>query len=232
MRVASLPKMVKPKQASIVRRCKGGSRAQRLAGFGVSPYVPYGYVLSSTLLSVMGGAGSEHCVESRARILMPLRSLLVLPETVSQLPKRHGPVILKAFFVHVNEVIHHVRLHPVDVLAPLSQSPHLERHVQIFPPLGFDDENPRGGQLDQEVGVVVGDVAVRFHVVQLEMHCQVVLGVGDHIVTVLQEASECQLKTAVPDDAVEDALLRDYVALFLGHEWARLPKLDGVAHFG
>ena len=37
---------------------------------------------------------------------------------------------------------------------------------------------------------------------------------------------------AVANDAVEDALLRDKVALILGHKRAGLAQLDGVADFG
>ena len=64
------------------------------------------------------------------------------------------------------------------------------------------------------------------------MHGQIILGVGNHIVAVFQEAGKQQFKVAVANDAVEDALFRDEVALILRHEGARLPQLDRVADFG
>ena len=61
-------------------------------------------------------------------------------------------------------------------------------------------------ELDKEIGVIVRDVAVGVHIVEFEVHGQVVLGVRDDIFAVFQEARELKLQVAVSDDAVEDAL--------------------------
>ena len=52
----------------------------------------------------------------------------------------------------------------------------LLRHFQVFLSLGFDNEDAVIGQLDKKVRVVIGDVAVRVNVIQLEMHRQIILG--------------------------------------------------------
>ena len=123
--------------------------------------------------------------------------------------------MLEAFLVYVNEVVFYVCLHPINVLAPLAQPLHLERHVGVLLAFGLDNENPLSRQLDQKVRVVVGDVAVRVHVVQLEMHRQIIFGVGNHVVAVFQKAGKQQLKMAVANDPIKDALFRDEVALIL-----------------
>ena len=61
--------------------------------------------------------------------------------------------------------------------------------VELFT-FGFGNESPPGRQLDQKIRVVVGDVAVPVHIVQLEMHRQVVLAVGNHIAAILQKSGE------------------------------------------
>jgi hypothetical protein len=68
-----------------------------------------------------------------------------------------------------------------------------------------------------------------FDVVQLEVHGQIVLGKGRHIAATFQKAGELQLKMAVADDAVEDALFRDEIALFFHDEGARLPHAEMVS---
>ena len=89
------------------------------------------------------------------------------------------------------------------------------------------------GQLHEKVRVVVRDVAVRLHVVQLETHRQIVLGEGNDILAVCPGSGRIRSsKTAVADDAVEDALLRDQEPLILCHERPRLPQLDAIANLG
>jgi len=72
-----------------------------------------------------------------------------------------------------------VCLRSADVFAPLPKPSHLQRHIQIFPPLGFDNDNSLVGQLDHEIRVVVGDVAGGVYIVRLEMHGQVVFRVRE-----------------------------------------------------
>ncbi|MBT9163807.1 MAG: hypothetical protein DDT24_00727 [Chloroflexi bacterium] len=64
------------------------------------------------------------------------------------------------------------------------------------------------------------------------MDGQVVLRVRDHIAAILQECGKPKLQLAVPNDAVENAFLRDKVALILGHKRPGLAQLDRVPDFG
>ena len=95
-----------------------------------------------------------------------------------------------------------------------------------------DDDDLLVGDLDHKIGVVVGNVAIGVHIVQLEMDSHVVLRVRDHIGAVFQEAGKPKFKVAVADDAVEDALLRDEVALVLGYKRPGLAQFDGIPDFG
>ena len=74
-----------------------------------------------------------------------------------QLTEGGGGVFIVGFLVDVDEVVRYVFLHPVEVGAPLPQAVQFLRHVHVFQALGFNDDDPFGGELDQEVGVVVGD---------------------------------------------------------------------------
>src|SRR6185437_13180295 len=74
--------------------------------------------------------------------------LFVRPEPINQLPEGGGLVFLKTLLVHVDKVVCNVCLCPVDVFAPLPQTLHLAWYVQIFLPLGFDDNNPFIPKLD------------------------------------------------------------------------------------
>jgi hypothetical protein len=69
------------------------------------------------------------------RAVLPVS--LVLPEALDKLLERSRLVFLKAFLVHVNEVVLHFSLRAIDVFAPLPQSCHFERQVQLFPALSL-----------------------------------------------------------------------------------------------
>ena len=109
---------------------------------------------------------------------------------------------------------------------------HLQWNVKFFPAFGFDNENPLGGQLDQKIRVVVGDVTVHVHVIQFEAYRQIILGVGNNVAAIFQETGKQQFKVTVPDNSVKDALFRNKVALIFGYEGPCLPQLDGVPDFG
>ena len=49
-------------------------------------------------------------------------------------------IFLKTGLVNKDEVVVNRLLHSVDVFAPLPQPFHLQRHVQVFLPLGFDND--------------------------------------------------------------------------------------------
>ena len=121
------------------------------------------------------------------------------------------------------------RLDAINVFAPLAQALHFRSGVGVFLAFRFDDRKTGFREFDDKIGVVVANVAVGIHVIQLEIYGEIVFPVGNHVRAVLQEARERQLKIAIPDDAVEDAFLRDEIALFFGDEGPRLAQLDGVA---
>jgi len=54
-------------------------------------------------------------------------------------------------------------------------------HVQVFKTFGLDNENPFVRKLYKEVRVVIGDITIGVHIIQLEVHCHIILGVGNHI---------------------------------------------------
>ncbi len=64
------------------------------------------------------------------------------------------------------------------------------------------------------------------------MDGQVVLRERDHVAAIIKKAGEHQFKMAVPNDAVENAFLRDKVALILDHKRPGLAQLDRVPDFG
>ncbi|MPN29301.1 hypothetical protein SDC9_176753 [bioreactor metagenome] len=103
----------------------------------------------------------------------------------------------------------------------MPQTFHLERNVSILKPFRFDDDNLSIGQSDQKIRVVVGNVAVSIYVVQLEMHSQVVLRVGDDVAAAFEKCCEVEFQTAVADNPVEDALLGNEIALLLRDERSR-----------
>jgi len=85
---------------------------------------------------------------------------------------------------------------------------------------------------DDEVGVVVGDVAVGFDVVEAEVDGKVVFGVGDDVRALLKECGKAEFEVAVADDFVEDAALWYEIALLFDDEGAGLAEFDVVPDFG
>ena len=61
---------------------------------------------------------------------------------------------------YIHALILHLVLRLVHVLAPLAQSFHFERRVQVGIALGFNYHDAVFGQLDDEVRVVMGDITV------------------------------------------------------------------------
>ena len=85
---------------------------------------------------------------------------------------------------------------------------------------------------DDEVGVVVGDVAVGFDVVEAEVDGKVVFGVGDDVRALLKECGKAEFEVAVAYDFVEDAALWYEIALLFDDERAGLAEFDVVPDFG
>ncbi len=68
-------------------------------------------------------------------------SVFVFTERFEQFLKVSRPVFVKTFFVDKHEIEHDVRLNLIDIVALLPQPSHLQRHVQVFQPLGFHDDD-------------------------------------------------------------------------------------------
>jgi len=66
---------------------------------------------------------------------------------------------------------------------------------------------------------------------QLEMHSQIIPGVGHHIVTIPKKTGELKLEATLTDQAIEHALLRNKIPLIFRHKGTDLTQLDGVANF-
>ena len=128
--------------------------------------------------------------------------------------------------------ITHARLDSVDIRAPLPQTRHLQRHIHIFLPFGFDNDNPPLREFYQKIRVIVGYVAACVDVIQLEMDRQIVFCERDHIVAAIQKGGEFQFQAAVADDAVENAFPGDDIPLLLGHEGPGMAQFDGIAYLG
>jgi len=109
------------------------------------------------------------------RSLSWLYFLFIFLKAGKQIRKRLRFIFLEAFLVHVYEIIRHIRLHPVDVLAPLPQPGHFQGYVEVLLALGFDDDRMFVREFDDKVRIVVGNVAIGVHVIELEMHGQIVL---------------------------------------------------------
>jgi hypothetical protein len=95
-------------------------------------------------------------------------------------------------------------------------SHHCASRAIFLLPFGFDNDNLLIRQLDHKIRVVVGDIAARVHVIELEMDGQVVLRERDYVAAILQECGKPKLQLAVTNNAVENAFLRDKVALIKG----------------
>src|SRR6202035_2491743 len=113
---------------------------------------------------------------------------------------------------------------------PLLEALHLQRNVEFFQAFCFYNEEFAGRFLYDEIGKVVGNLSLGVYVVDLELNCQVVFDVRNNVRTIFQERREFQLQRAVADDAVENALLRNDVGLFLRDEGAGLAQVYRVAY--
>jgi hypothetical protein len=52
---------------------------------------------------------------------------------------------------------------------------------KVLPALGFDDDRMFVREFDDKVRIVVVNVAIGVHVIELEMHGQIVLCVGQYV---------------------------------------------------
>lgn len=155
----------------------------------------------------------------------------VVGEALDERVQRGGPVVLEGRLVHVHEVVAHGGLCTVHVVAPLPQPRHLRRKVQLLPAFGLDNEDGPVSRPYEEVRVVVGDVAGRGDVIQLEADREIILRVRGYVFPSLQELRELQLERTVADETVEDALFRQQVGLVFRNERTRVAEGDRVPDF-
>ena len=120
----------------------------------------------------------------------------------------------------------------IAVVAPLFEAFHFKGDVEVFEAFGFDDPELVWAGFDDEVGVVVGDVAVGFDVVEAEVDGKIVFGISNHVRALLKECGKAELEVAVADDFVEDAALWYEIALLFDDEGAGLAEFDVVPDFG
>jgi hypothetical protein len=117
------------------------------------------------------------------------------------------------------------------VLAPLAEASHLLWEIELLAALGLDDPDGAGGVAGDEVGRVVGEIAIGLDVVKAEADGEVVLGESLAVGSVPEEAGEGEFEAAAvgfADDAIEERILGGDEGAILGAERAGEFERDAV----
>ena len=139
-------------------------------------------------------------------------------------------MLLESGLVHEDEIITSaVILGSGGISTPQLEPRHFLRQIQLFPPLSLDNPDCAIGRAHDEIRRIGGEVAVGFHIVELETHRQVVLGERRHVFRGFQKGSERQLKATglrFSDGFGENGFLCREERAMLGTEGARLPQTN------
>jgi hypothetical protein len=80
------------------------------------------------------------------------------------------------------------------------------------------DHHTAGIELDDEIGIVIGEITVGFGVIQLEADRQVVFGEAHHIWAAVEKFGEGQLQAPIAHDAVEHTARWNEIGLLFHQE--------------
>jgi hypothetical protein len=163
--------------------------------------------------------------------LTGLLFFLVFEKILHELAERFWFVAVKTFLIYIHKIVGYVGLLAVYILTPLLETLDFEGDVQVLESFDFYDEDVLFVFFDQEVRIVIGDVPVRVHIVDLEAHSQIVLGIGNDIVTAFEECGKFELQMAVSDDLVENTFPGDDVRLVVRDKGSGVFELNVIPDF-